>query len=161
MKTVLIGQAPSRTSDPRRPLSGDPLASKLAALCGLTKAEYLRAFERRNLLDRWPGKATKGDAWPAKEALSAAWNLGPRLRGRRAIFLGRRVAEAFGMPKRAPFLDWVAFRVRPRPGNRAGHSVGEAAIFPHPSGVNLWWNDPRNVRRAARFLKGELRWKRS
>jgi hypothetical protein len=43
--------------------------------------------------------------------------------------------------RQVPFLRWH----------------GGVAILPHPSGVNHWYNDPRNVARARRFLRSALR----
>ena len=96
MKTVLIGQAPSRTSDPSRPLSGEPLASKMSAICGLTVEEYLEKFERRNLIGWWPGRGAKGDLFPRSEARTAAAAMERALRGRSVVFLGKSVSAAFG-----------------------------------------------------------------
>lgn len=144
---MLVGQAPSRTSDPARPLSGEPLSTKLAALCGLTVPEYLEAFDRRNLLPLWPGKNGKGDLFPIRAARAAAADMSVLLVDRDVVFLGRNVARAFGRPG-LPFLAWHA---------GIGGPPGRAACLPHPSGVNLWWNDERNRRAAARFLRRLLR----
>lgn len=143
---ILVGQAPSRTSDPLDPLSGDPLATKLARMFGLSKADYLRdrRIERRNILEEWPGKAAKGDAFPRAEALAAAILQEREFRGRRVIFLGKGVARAFGFPT-AEYLKWTPWFLS-----------GIAAILPHPSGVNRWYNDGGNARRAKRFLRTAL-----
>jgi hypothetical protein len=143
VKTILIGQAPSRGGDPRRPLSSGPTATALARLAGLPAHEFLRAFERRNLLDAWPGKSGKGDAFPLRAARDAAMIILPELRGRRVVFLGRNVARAFYFD--GEFLKW-----------KRCFGNGIAAVFPHPSGINLWWNKSRNERAAVRFLRREL-----
>jgi hypothetical protein len=109
-------------------------------MCGLPLDAFLARFERVNLLPAFPGKAGKGDRFPRAAARQAALALLPALQGRRAVLLGGRVAAAFGLP-RAPLLVWQPL---------AG---GEVAVAPHPSGINRWWNDPRNVRRAKRFWR--------
>jgi len=110
MRALIVGQAPSRDSDPAEPFSGAS-GARLAALCGLTHAEFLSAFARVNLLSAFPGKASKGDLFPLAEACEAFEDLLPRCRGR----------------------------------------------CPHPSGINIWWNEERNVRAARRFWRDLIR----
>ena len=136
-RVVIIGRAPSRTSDHRQPLSG-PSGERLAFLCDLTMAEFAARFERRNLLDAWQGKAGKGDAFVrAPEARALAEGLRAGLATRRVVLLGSDVARAFGFPGE-PFLF-------------GAHWGGSFAFCPHPSGVNRWWNDPENFERARLF----------
>ena len=136
-RVVIIGQAPSRLSDPREPLSGNS-GRRLAALSGLTTAEFLDRFERRNLLDAWPGKAGKGDKFAgAGEARALAESLRAGLATRRVVLLGTGVARAFGFPGE-PFLF-------------GEHWEGSFAMVPHPSGTNRWWNDRERVAQAQRF----------
>jgi len=146
MRTIFIGQAPSRYSDPRRPLIGGRSGTKLQELCGFSLRQYFEAFERRNLLPEWPGPGRdKGDAFPAGLAHEAAKAMLAGLRARRAVLLGRGVAEAFGLC--APPLEWTRL---PCPGGWY-----EAAYLPHPSGLNHWWNVAENAAAAARFLQAE------
>ena len=63
-----------------------------------------------------------------------------RVDGRTVVMAGRGVAAAFGI-RRVPYLTWVQ------------HRGMTTAILPHPSGVNRWYNDPRNKRAAERFLR--------
>ena len=49
--------------------------ARLAELCGLEVDAYLRAFERVNLIRRWPGKAGKGDAFDLAKARVGAIDL--------------------------------------------------------------------------------------
>jgi uracil-DNA glycosylase len=135
---IIIGQAPGPRGD-GEPLSGQA-GRRLSALCGLTVDAYLAQFERVNLLTHFPGKAGKGDAFPLPAARKAAAALLPALEGRRVVLLGGKVAAAFGL-QQAPLLVW-----RPLGG-------AMVAVAPHPSGINRWWNDPRNVRRARRFWR--------
>ena len=147
MRTVIIGQAPSQHSDPRRPLLGGHSGAKLQELCGFNLRQYFEAFDRANLIKSWPGCAAggKGDAFPAPEAQAAAHAMLPALFGRRVVLLGRGVAEAFGL--RAPPLEWTRL---PCPGGWL-----EAAYLPHPSGINRWWNTKANTSAAADFLRAE------
>jgi uracil-DNA glycosylase len=141
---MIIGQAPGPRTDHREPLSGAS-GRRLAALCGLPLSVFLARFERVNLVRRHPGKLAKGDAFPRAIARRNAARLLPLMRGRRVVLLGRNVADAFGLAHLSMFV-W--------------HRVGgvEVAVAPHPSGVNHWWNDPRNVRRARRFWRKLARW---
>lgn len=136
-RVVIIGQAPSRLSDPSEPLSGNS-GRRLASLAGLSLPEFLDRFERRNLLDAWPGKAGKGDAFVrAGEARALAESLRAGLATRRVVLLGTAVARAFGFPG-APF------EFRP-------YWEGSFATCPHPSGTNRWWNDRAKVWAAREF----------
>lgn len=136
MKTLLLGEAPSRTSDPLRPFSGSSGDRLRLVLGGALRPSYQLA----NLFSAWPGRESdgKGSRWDAREARAAASALD--LRGRRVVFVGRRVARAFGH-ERAPFLEWAE--------DERGFRF---AVLPHPSGIVRWWNEPANVERARSFL---------
>ncbi len=142
MRVILVGRAPSRSSDPSRPFQGTASGRHLLKLSGLQPEQFWKAFEARNLLDYWPGPAGRqGDRLPAREARSAALELRPQLLGRRVLLLGPDVAQAFGL-EREP-LRWT---------------VGQGleafwAIFPHPSRVSRWWNLEENELAAAAFLR--------
>jgi uracil-DNA glycosylase len=140
----LIGEAPGRAPAPDGPLGGR-CGRRLADLAGLSFEAYLGAVERRNLLPRNPGRAgAKGDAFPMREARARAWAFARSHAGRRAILLGRRVAAAFGRPD-ALYLIWSSLA-----------PFSEAMIFPHPSGVNRWWNARENVLSAREVLRAAL-----
>lgn len=138
MKPLIIGQAPSRLSDPVEPLSGRS-GRRLADLCGLSMEAFLDAFERRNLVNEWPGPADgDGDAFvTAGEARRLAQSFRPVVRGRRVVILGFSLAAGFGLTHPA-----MTF---------APHWEGEFAFCPHPSGVSRWWNDRGNEDRARAF----------
>ncbi len=144
MKPLLVGQAPSRTSDPARPWSGGA-GKSLADLAGMAHAEFLRLVEPVNLLRRWPGTAGKGDRFPMRSARARA--KGIELRGRVALLAGRKVAAAFGLPRadRAEGMGWYPLR------------GGFVTVIPHPSGVNLWYNDADNRACLGVFLRAALR----
>lgn len=138
MKPLLIGPAPARTGDPTRVLADGPTGSKLARLCRLSKDEYLAAFDRMNLMAYWPGKHGKGDAFMVDAACLKVAELLPAIRCRPVVFVGHNVARSFRFD--APILTWRPF------------NGGVAAVLPHPSGVNRWYNEVANRRRASRFL---------
>lgn len=141
---LIVGQAPSSASDPASPLSGRS-GRRIAELFGLELGSFLRRFRRFNLLDLYPGAKRKGDRFDLELARKRAFYLragGPD----RFVLLGRNVVRAFEL------RDLRPLEVR--------EDRGSSFFFlPHPSGVNLWWNDAGNVRRARRelrkFLKGK------
>lgn len=140
---LLVGQAPSRNSNPAFAFSGRS-GERLIALSGLTYEEFWGRVDAVNLVIAWPGKAgPKGDKFPLMEARKAAVAymsglavVGPEY----AVFVlcGRAVARAFDLE----FLDW--FKT---------YGIPRFAVIPHPSGVNHMWNDPRTTRQARRFFR--------
>lgn len=143
---ILIGEAPSCSSDPWQPLSGAS-GKRLAKWLGKDPA---KVFCLANLLDRWPGKGRKGSAWPASAARKRVKEVARVMAGhglpRRLVLVGGRVASAFGFRRMEP-LKWRRARL-------GGRSV-EVALLPHPSGTNMWYSDKANERAAARFLRRE------
>lgn len=121
------------------PFSGSS-GARLAALLGRPLDEV---FDLRNLLDSWPGRDGKASAFDERAARVAASAIRSQaLRARkspRLVFVGHRVARAFDV--RGDYLTWQR------------HYGLRVAIFPHPSRIVLWWNDPANVERARRFIR--------
>lgn len=140
MKPLVIGQAPSSSSNPDWPLSGRS-GRRLAALCGVEEADFLEAFDRVNLIPTFPGKAGKGDAFCIEEARRSALIV-RHMQPRQVILLGDNVRRAFDVVDGAPLFRW--FRLGPH----------RAAIAPHPSGVSRWWNEQENEIRARNFWRG-------
>jgi len=143
-RPLVIGEAPNRTGMLNRPIDGR-CGSILAALGGVDITEFLRLFARANVLDAWPGPgASKGAQFPMVEARRGAERLATKfVRGRLVILLGHRTAAAFGVRD-------VYFAKR-----RIG--AADVVVMPHPSGINRWYNDPTNVARARRFMRGAVR----
>jgi len=143
MKPLIIGQAPGPNTDPAVPLGGR-CGDRLAEICGLELDAFHLLFERVNLLNRFPGKAAKGDLFPLDEARYLAGRLliNGDLRDRTVVLLGENVARAFFLPPGTKTLAWLP-----------GLALERLAISPHPSGVNRWWNDSTNLRRARRFWR--------
>jgi uracil-DNA glycosylase len=162
---ALVGQAPSRSS--ALPFEGRS-GRRVEALAGLEPGELGATLTLVNVLDRWPGKNAygKGDAFPrprmVRERACRIMGALAEAEVDRVVFAGRLVAVTFGMPAGTPYLSWVA---------PAGGGDGDGAwavpewmlphvwpsarfaVLPHPSGVNRWWNERANERRARRFLR--------
>jgi uracil-DNA glycosylase len=143
-KVLLVGEAPS--PDGASSFEGRS-GRRLADLAGLTHAEFCERFERTNLLDAFPGRSGKGSSFPVAEARAAAARLEPLLKGRRTVFVSFRLASLFDLPA-DPFRWLAAFG-------------GFAAVSPHPSGVNRWWNEPGNAEDARAFFSSlaKVRWR--
>lgn len=141
---TIVGEAPSRSSDPRRPFCGAS-GERLAKLAGLGGYGELAAAARLvNVLPRWPGSGNageKGSRFPIARAKRAARRVDL---GGVAIFAGRRVARAFGISDLECF-EW-----------RLTSDLRWVAIIPHPSGCNRFWNYPKNRALAARFLEAAI-----
>lgn len=143
MKILIIGQAPNSDPVPGRALEGR-CEEFLAKLAGMTLEQFWRRFEAVNLLPSWPGHAgDKGDRFPMPEARAAAVAMKPSLAGRSVILLGHGVSGAF--EHRLEHFTWGALLVAP-------DRWARAASMPHPSGVNIQWNDFVVRAQAARFL---------
>jgi hypothetical protein len=131
LKPVLLGMNNPYSERPDRALAPLPVNSAggrihkmLRARTGATKSQYMRAFERRNLLDRVE--------WCAVEAAARAQDLVTDLQGREVVVFGWVVAEALGLPK-----DVII------------HPFEHRGVLwrrvPHPSGRNLWYNKRENT----------------
>lgn len=147
---VIIGQAPNRSNDWRHPLEGR-VGLRLCQLFGCSTADYLSHTQRRNVLLRWPGKSGKGDHFPHTVAMRRAKRMKRSLGGRHVLFVGIATARVFGITSE-PFHWQVHSARKYRPG------MFWAAVVPHPSGINKWWNLLRNQQHAAIFMRRT--WKR-
>jgi uracil-DNA glycosylase len=171
-RILIIGEAPSPSGPAGEPLSGK-CGGRLAALCGLSLPEFLETFERTNLFAEPAGRAGKGSAFPPlREARARAETLRAGFPGRRVVFLGKRVARAFGIrPCRTPVrmpactmpFRWVGNLHGWPPQEWTGKAWVPAGLAwcPHPSGVNRFWNEPENVERARRFWTELAAWARA
>lgn len=143
MKTLIIGEAPSKWMAERGITTPLPLARReLAALAGIVPARFEELFECANVLDEWPGKEGKGDRFPLEEARAAiSHKMLSWCKHDRMILLGKRVAKAF-------MVEPILFQWQQ-------HMFVQVCVAPHPSGVNAWWNKAEN-RRAAAIFWGSL-----
>lgn len=143
---VLLGEAPSRFG--QGPLEGRGTGLKLAELSGLGEADYMRSFARRNIFGEPQPKEGKGRAFPVDEARSSFESEVLDFHGRRVVVLGRRVAEAVGLDDQAEWFTWYGVDA-----DAGGEKVSfSAAIMPHPSGINRWWNKESNRLDATRWF---------
>jgi len=129
MKPLLVGEAPKVSAG-----GGQTSRSRIVRLMAM---ESDASFVWRNLFSQPQGKSGKGDAFPMKTARARAARF--HFDSDVVMLLGKRVAAAFGA--KTDYFEWFDLR-----GSRA-------AIVPHPSGINRWWNDPVNVERARAFWR--------
>jgi len=143
-KIAIVGEAPSRLGDPRKPLAG-PNGKKIAKLAGMSYDELI-ACRRRHLNPHYHRKVGKNDVFDHAKGSVVAADVLMDWRVERIVLLGKNVAQCFGF-RDLPFLAEISIYGR------------RFLIFPHPSGVNRWWNERRNEQRARqllqRFLRGE------
>lgn len=131
MSVLIVGEAPNRSGKGMR-ANTTRTGQRIAELGGVD-------LPRTNLLRAYPGDDGKGAAFPVDAARESVRRLERRTPKRVAfLILGKRAARAFGV--KSDFLEWTSVRGR------------EVAVFPHPSGINMWWNDARNRAAAAEFF---------
>lgn len=145
MRVVFVGEAPGpRDKSYRTPLWSirpGSAGSRLRAMTGLDRSTWIRRVPKFNLV---PYRVAK---WPREFAEQQAQNLSSSLlRDCNLVLCGRKVAKAFGVPSKQPWLEWTRSAWGPR-----------VAVIPHPSGLCREYNDPEFVKRASRFLRRELR----
>lgn len=145
-KPILVGEAPSAQGD-GRPFTG-PSGDRLQALLGLESYDELtQAFEMINIFE----KITK-PAWDRFDrvyarrravALLTRWHERDPDDILDVILAGRKVMAAFGVEH----LPWFGF-----------HNLGGVVLwaFPHPSGLNHFWNNASEQLRASRFLRARV-----
>jgi hypothetical protein len=133
---LIVGEAPGPNTSGRLPMFPWPVTSaagRLLRISGLSPAEYLGRFERRNLLGTCP------DRWPTLTARVVAPDVlrqaaDGRDRPLRVVLLGARVAEAFRMGLwESRVLPWVS---------DGGAVEVEVRTIGHPSGLNPIYNHP-------------------
>ena len=112
--------------------TGWRLWQMLNARTGALRHHYLRTFERRNLVTgtEWDRRAARQRAMETIEELADT--------GRVVVLLGNSVREAFDRA-----LSGGLPPVLLHPQQAMGCTWRQV---PHPSGRNLWYNVPENVR---------------
>jgi uracil-DNA glycosylase len=148
-RPLIIGQAPARGNDDKLPFAGQS-GSRLAQAAGVgwTGDSLPAHFELRNLVAKYPGKAGtgKGDRFDLAAArLQASLMLDEieQMESRWVLFMGKSVAQAFGIRGKLYLEPWP-------------WKQHEFVVFPHPSGINRWWNDADNEEEARDFLRSLL-----
>lgn len=133
---VLVGEQNPISNDVRYDLYPLPTNSAGGRLCrlvlGLRVTEYLRLFERRNLL--------RGGAWSQTDAMAAARLLLDGRPGAGFVLLGSKVSAAFSLQKLADF-------------STAERDGFRFLRLPHPSGRARQWNEPGAYDRARAALR--------
>ena len=157
-RIVLIGQAPGPKTDPEFPLFPIPktsAAGRLRDIAGLSMGQYLRAFDRINLIREFPGQTScKEDRFPMAKARENAALLRPLLAGRDVILVGRNVATAFGLGG-LEFLSWKLVKMT-RPAVPGDQHTSLVAIIAHPSGRNHWYNNDGHREATRQFMQSAL-----
>ncbi len=153
-RVVIVGESVSRRAWDDCLRSRDPIrraahialtgacGKKLATLAGISPLQFYRRTERYNVARQWRKR------WDRDLARHEANRLLPYLHGKKAIILGVRASQAFGLSTYPP-LEFRGVLVV----TGAGTFTFEAALFPHPSALNRYWHDPDETARAARFLQ--------
>jgi hypothetical protein len=129
-RPVLLGMNNPLSSDPAHALYPHPpgctgwrLWEMLNERVPLSKTQYLRTFDRRNLVDK--------PKWSKQEARDRGrWLREFDLRGREVVVLGNEPRDALLLPPKLiepQLIEGITWRQ-----------------IPHPSGRNLWYNDPHN-----------------
>lgn len=140
-RPLLIGMNNPLSRDPEHApegCTGHRLWTMLHEACGASRAEYLRAFERRNVLS--------GRDWSLSAARAEAETLRPLLAGRTVLLLGRGVPAALRYPETEP-LVWQT-----QGGLLYADDPARWCYVPHPSGLNRWYNEPSNRAALGRLL---------
>lgn len=137
---------------------GGRAGNRIADLAGWVSWRTVQRFLTPvNLLAEWPGPSGTGSAFNVAEARKSAtrimaWTMSedPFVY---LLLCGHRVANAFHPYMAAKYPGYFRRMLLSVPGN----AEAWAWAIPHPSGVNRWWNDPANERRARRFMRRLLR----
>lgn len=149
MGVIVYGQAPGKNSPPgAAPFSGGRTGALLEELAGVPLDVLQREWTFVNVLPHYPGSAPSGvgDAFPMSEARAQALAISDTwVSGDRIVLCGRNVARSFGWTS-LPYLSW----------ERGPFDIA-ISVFPHPSGLNRWWNDLDNRVEAAMFLRDLVR----
>lgn len=108
-------------------------------------------FDMVNLFSKWPGKGKKGDIFDVRQARENAVDVLLGLKKREPsyiLMMGRKVQAAFDL-KGLEYLH--RYRI-----NRDGFRDHVVIAFPHPSGINTWWNDADHVLQAEKLMRKVL-----
>lgn len=158
---VILAQAPSIRRGVSEPLRG-PSERRLAALCDMDVSAFRERWTILNLLEEHPGRRRvlphhsplagykrhggQGDVFPYDLARARAISLAVHDRFKKIVLLGLSVARAYLGAHGIKCTVELFTRVRITP-------TCEAIVFPHPSGVSHFWNDPKCRARARKAWK--------
>ena len=137
MRPVILGMNNPYSDSPRHALFPHPpqsagyrLWKMLNSRTGLTRGQYVRAFDRRNLVT---------GSWVRENAAHNFAAMRQELHGREVLLLGEEVRRVVGVPRELVLptaWDGVVYRQ-----------------LPHPSGRCLWYNDATCRELAALLLE--------
>jgi uracil-DNA glycosylase len=153
-RVAIIGEAPgprTRSDLPFYPYPPASAAGRLLDMLGWDRRQYLLTFARMNLLAEYPGPS-----FPVARARECVPHAVEVMHPRPMLLMGRGVAAAFSLPQLPPLLTQT---VTLRSGRDGPLVPCRVAMVPHPSGRNLWYNDPANrvaVRDFVNKLVGDL-----
>lgn len=165
-RVLLVGEDNPQSAEPEYALYNWPAGcagNRLQRLIlGIPGADYL-ALWRTNLCNpAWSLKAARARALDILGDHSAEWSV--------VVLLGAKVARAAGYPL-GPFttmraqIDGSVPRILWDRAGEAFEPVAErdklVVSLPHPSGRNLVWNEPANIRRAQMIMRAavpEIAW---
>lgn len=142
---MIVGQAPAKGNEGLLPFAGRS-GARLAKLAGVgDSGDDLPAhFDLRNLLDYYPGKdGAKGDKFDWREGIWRAREIMQEIEPepeRTVLLMGHGVKRAFGFGSYGYLERAQLFLVTYIP-------------FPHPSGVNMWYNSPAHCDQARLVLR--------
>lgn len=136
-RRMLIGEAPSTRSRELKPAFSQVSVST-TRLEGLLGGPVWEHFMCRNLIPQWRDDA-HASGWPAREAAIAALDIAAYDEPWLLVLCGRRVQRAF----RIDTADSIGWYEGPK------HL---SLVFPHPSGLNRFWNYPSKIRDASTAL---------
>jgi len=150
-KLIVIGQAPGPTGEGKEPFCTSSYSGqRLRKYMG---AKLMRRAQMVNLLSSYPGHSGDtlgGDRFDSRLGRISARILFEEgsLHGALVVMAGRHVAYAC-----APLFGSMSdpYFLRSRTENADGWL--EHVCVPHPSGVNRWWNEPKNRSQARAFFK--------
>lgn len=109
-------------------------------MAGVSQVTWTLRVPKFNIVAQYEAK------FPREQAERNAQNLSSSLlRDYRLILLGRKVAQAFGVPSKHPWLVPVKSRWGPT-----------VVVIPHPSGLCREYNDAAFKRRVTGMLRREL-----
>lgn len=150
VRPLLLGMNNPLSDDPKYDLYPYPEGSAGYRLWKMIpgdvwRRDYLGSFDRRNLL--------RAREWSQREAREASRALMPELHGRLVLVLGTQVRAALGLLPAEPLARMLAeVDCGQARSVDAPRIKFEWIAIPHPSGRNLWYNDPANVRAVGELL---------
>jgi len=146
----LVGEHNPYGSKPRYALFPYPERSadgRLLAILGMRTGDYMRAFERRNLIT----DEAKSPRWSAPRAREAATAIAMEAAAEDPfILLGRRVCDAFGLY--GVQLPCCVLG----PSGPTGEFRRTVVAIPHPSGRCRDWNDPGMIGRVRDLVRARI-----